>query len=193
MRRLLVLLLLAAVLTLSARQGSDISYVFRRGEQSHFVSGNMPLGGISGITKRYQGDFLWARVGGKEYVIRDAATLDAAKRAFAEVDAFHARYHAIHEKMKPVERKHRQLENQMDELGDALGDDDDLTRGQRAEMEAKLARLEVAMAPIARELERLEAQEERLDEEMEPLEEAAERKLEEIILDAILRDLAGRL
>ena len=193
MRRLLaLLLLLAAALTLSARSGSGLSYMFRRGD-SQIISGNLPIDGLGRLADRYKGDFLWARVDGREYLIRDAATLAAARGAFLEVDAFHARYHGIHEKMKPVERRHRSLERQIDDLGDTLSDDDDLTRAQRAEMEAKLAKLEAEMKPVQAELQRLETQEEKLDREMEPLEEAAERRLEEIILDAILRGLAGRL
>ena len=192
MRRLLALLLLAAALTLAARSGSDISYMFRRAD-SQIVSGNLPINSLGKLADRYKGEFLWARVGGKEYLIRDAATLAAARGAFVEVDAFHVRYHGIHEKMKPVEARHSRLERQIDELGDTLSDNDDLTRGQRAEMEAKLAKLEAEMKPVAAELQRLEAQEEKLDRQMEPLEEAAEGKLEEIILDAILRGLAGRL
>jgi hypothetical protein len=186
MRRLLALLLLAAALTLSARSGSGVSYMFRRGD-SQIISGNLPLNGLGALAKRYQGDFLWTRVDGKEYIIRDAATLDAARGAFVEVDAFHARYHAISEKMRPVEQRHRKLERQIDELGDTLSDDDDLTSAQRAEMEAKLAKLEAEIKPIEAELRRLEAQEEKLDQQTEVLEEAAERKLEEIIRDAVSR------
>ena len=185
------LLLLAATLTLSA---SEMSYVFKRGDRSYIVTGNMAIHNIGPVTKRWSGDFLWAKIDGREYLIRDDAILAEARRAFSEVEVNQEHYHALEAKMRPVERRHSVLEKEHDQLTDSLSDEPErYTAAQEREMERRIREIEQRMRPLEEELRALEEQEEVLDGRQERLEEVAEKKLRGIIERAIARGAAERL
>lgn len=189
---LLVITFIAATLALTASE--KMSYIFKRGDRSYIVTGNMNINNIGSLTKRWSGDYLWAKINGREYLIRDNATMDEARRAFVHVEAIQDRYHALEAKMRPVERRHEVLERQHDELSDSLSDEpEDYTAAERREMERKIRALEEQMRPLEAELRILEKQEEVLDDKQEVLEEAAEKKLREIIRQAIARGVAEKL
>src|SRR5687767_13592024 len=155
-RQIALLLLLCATLTLSA---AEMSYVFKRGDRSYIVTGNMPIKGIGSVTKRWSGDFLWAKINGREYLIRDDATLAEARRAFVQVEANQEQYHALEAKMKPVERRHRILERQHDELTDSLSNEPErYTAAEEREMERRIREIGEKMRPIEAELRLLEQQ-----------------------------------
>lgn len=186
------MLLIAAALPLAAAE--PLSYIFRRGDRSYIVTGNASIHNIGRMTSRWSGDYLWAKLGGREYLIRDHAVLDEARKAFAQLDASQAEYHAIEARMRPVETRADELERSIDTLGDRLDDEDDeLTAAERRSLEKRLRELELQMKPLEAQLRELEREEERFDRKQEVLEEAAEKKLEEIIRRAIARGAAERL
>jgi septal ring factor EnvC (AmiA/AmiB activator) len=189
-RTLAILLLLAAALPLAA---SDMSYIFKRGDRQYIVTGNLSVHNIGSMTRRWSGDYLWANLDGREYLIRDDATMTEARKAFAQVEANQVEYHAIEAKMRPIEKKHDELERSADKLSDRLGDDDDLTASERRQMETRLRELEQQMKPLEAQLRELEREEERFDEKQEKLEEVAEARLEEIIRRAIRQGVAERV
>lgn len=183
MRKLILLLLLALPLA-----ASDLTYILKRGADAHVVMGNMTINGDGSFEKlinRWSGDYLWTRIGSREYLIRDAAVLAAAKNAFAEVDAHQVQYHAVEKKMRPLEKRQDELERKMDYLSDK----ERLTDAE----ERQLEQLEQQLRPVEEQLRVLEREEERLDQRQELLEQAAERKLRQIIEKAIRDGAARRL
>jgi len=191
-RALAILLLLAAALALPLAAG-DMSYIFKRGDSSYTVTGHVNIRNINAMVNRWPGDYLWAKIDGREYLIRDNATMSEARKAFAQLDANQAEYHAIERKMRPVEKKHDELEESIDDLSDRLGDDDDLTAAERRRMETRLRDLEQQIKPLEAQLRELEREEERFDEKQEKLEEVAEARLGEIIRRAIRTGVAERV
>ena len=187
-----LLLLLATMFAVSASE--TVRYIFKRGDTTYIAAGNIDIDEIGPLTGRFKGDYLWAKFGAREYLIRDAATMDEARRAFAEVEANQELYHALTEKMQPLEDKYDALEEQHEDLGDSLSDEpEDYTAAEQREMERRIRALEEQMRPLEKEIRELERQEEVLDEKEERLEEAAEKKLKEIIERAIARGVAEKL
>ena len=195
MRKTIALLLLAAAVPLGLSLTADekMSYIFKRGDRAYIVTGNAIIHNIGKMTSRFEGDYLWARLDGDEYLIRDNAVMDEARKAFLQLEANQAEYHVIEAKMRPVENRYDELEEAHDKLSDRLGDDDDLTASERRTIETRLRELEQKMKPLEAQLRELEREEEKFDDKQEVLEEAAEKKLEEIIRRAIARGAAERL
>lgn len=193
MRRpiLLSLLLLLVAVTVAA---DDFAYVFSRGGRA-LISGHIDLERIRSMEARYSngGEFLWARRNGRQYLIRDRATIAEARGAFVDADALHDDYERLAARMRPLEKKERELERQMDRLSDDISDRDDLTRAERRQMELRLRELEEQMRPIHRELRVLEEEEERLDQREEAIVAVAEQKLRQIIDRAVARGVAERI
>ncbi len=193
MRKAIALLLfLAATLALS---GADkMSYIFKRGDTTYMVTGNINIRNIGKLTGRFSGNYLWAKIAGREYLIRDQAVLAEAGRAFVQVEANQEKYHALEKKMRPVERRHDALEEQHDDLTDSLSDHPErYTAAEERDMERRIREIEAQMRPLEAELRVLEQQEEVLDDKQEQLEEVAEKELRKIIERAIARGAAEKL
>jgi hypothetical protein len=191
MRRTIALLLLLT--TAVALSAAEMTYVFRRGD-SYTTGGNLNFDRIGSFGKRWSGDFLWAKIDGKQYLIRDAGTLSDARQAFVHVEANQEKYHALHARMQPIEKKHRALERKHDDLSDSLSDEPErYTAAQERVLERQIREIEQQMRPLEAELRALEEQEEIFDQKEEVLEEAAEKKLREIIERAIARGAAEKL
>lgn len=189
MRKLLFASLLLAALTVSARDG--FQYILTKGDGALVSGGDLDT--ILAVNERYKGAYLWARIDGKQYLIRDAATIAEARRAFEASDALHQESEKLRQRMKPVELREEELEEEMEDISDELGDREDLTATQRARMEARLAQLQLLAEPLRRQLRELEQEEERLDQREERLSEAAEAKLKTIIGKALDRGVAQRV
>ncbi len=191
MRRTIALLfLLTATLAVSA---AEMTYIFKRGD-SYTTGGDLNVERIGSYGKRWSGDFLWAKIDGKQYLIRDAATMAEARQAFVHVEANQGKYHALHAKMRPIEKKHQALERKHDNLSDSLSDEPErYTATQRRDMERQIREVEEQMRPLEAELEALEEQEEVFDQKQEVLEEAAEKKLRQVIERAIRTGAAEKL
>jgi chromosome segregation ATPase len=186
MRRTTLAFLLLLALAASA---DEFSYMLSR-DGTTIISGNVDISHIERINGRLDPPYLWARRGGKEYLIRHVPTLAAAQAVFRDSDGLHAEYERLRARMEPVEQQENDIEEEMDDLSDDLSDRDDLSGTQRSQMEKRVEELERRLGPVRKQLRALEAEEERLDAREEQLTAAAEKKLRDVIDRAIASGLA---
>ena len=151
------LLALSLLIAASCFASDDFPYVFQRGKGSILrVQGSIES--FTRIAKRWSGQYIWVRVGGRDYLIRDAAVLAAANAAFAEMDAMQPQVRAADARYRPIAEKF-----------EAIEDDEDHPNYRELERAYEAAEREV----------------ERLEDEMERREAVAEKKFEKIVLRAI--------
>lgn len=182
MRKLLLLLALVA-LTASASDRSRFTYIYKSGGHTHMRS-SMDIERIVKISKRWEGDYVWLRLDGREWLIRDAAVLAEVRGAYAEMHALEPTMRAAAAQRHPYEVKLEALEKKID----ALSDDDD-----EGVNDARVRELERQMQAIEREYAAVERKAEKLEEEMDRLEEIAEAKFEVIVLRAVRQGKAARV
>jgi len=190
MRTLCLALVLTATAALAA---DDPPYVFKRGDSS--IIRGIPIRSIGKVVRRWSGDYIWTRRDGREYLIRDAVTLNEARQAFAELDAMAREVDAFHSnRLRPAERRQDDLEDRIESIEERLEDEDrDLSDSERRELEARKRELREKMRAAERELRPLEEEERRLDDRHEAIEKEAEEELEQIIRRAIRRGVAERV
>lgn len=188
MLALSALALSAATLFASER----FSYVYKRGEHSHLRSSGETIERIVRKSKQWAGEFVWVQREGREYLIRDAATLVEVRAAFAELDAMQPAMREAEARVRPFEEKMSVVERRVDALSDQL-DDEDLTEATRGWIEEKLRIAERDMEAIEREMAKVERAMEKVENEMDRREEIAERRFEQIVLRAIGKGKAERL
>jgi DNA repair exonuclease SbcCD ATPase subunit len=163
----MLLLILLLALPMAA---DDFEYVYVRPNIQRIHAGNTGLDKALAVKKRWNGDFLWLRQSGREYVIQDRATLTSIAALFAPMESLDPERKSIHKRLRPLERRARDLELQIDKLEDADRD--------ASALRPEMRRLEAQMKVI-------EDEEERLDEKQERLEEEAEKKLRIVLTQAI--------
>lgn len=184
MRRILLAsLLVGSALTAAARD--RFNYMIN-------IDGNTVISGtsvrmIESLVDKYPSPFVWVRRNGEEYLIRDTATLAEAKAAFRHSDALHREHTRLSAKMRPLEDREEELDEEIDSITDR--DEDDHVRID----EARLETLRREMKSLRQELRQLEREEERLDQRADELSAEAERELERIVDRAIAKGLARRL
>lgn len=187
--------LLAALLLTSlaafARSSDRFTYVFAEGVPNQTRSSGR-VEDIVRIAHRYSGTYVWFRLGGREYLVQDAATLAAAKSAFAELAPLEAQAREGERRARPFERRMDELEKRIDRLSDKISDEE-LSDSVRGSLEDQMRDLEREMRLVERETESIERQNERMDQEMERVERIAERKFEEILTRAVEQGRAQRL
>ena len=176
MRRLPLLLLALAFAAAAAASPRVDSYVFVP-HGTNVMSSNIDLQRALSIGRRYGSHFLWVRHDGREYVIRDAATLDAIERVLDSAGVPLPEMERLRAKMRPLEARERTLDHEVD----AISDDEN----RSAADEARLRDLEGRLREVESQLRVLEGEEERLDREQDRLEEEAERKMMPLIERAI--------
>jgi hypothetical protein len=181
------------LLTTSAL-ADDFAYVFDRGGRA-LINGNMNLDAVTATRKRFDGNFLWVKRNGHEYVIRDAATLAEARAAFREADKIHqGEYEPLLAKMRPLEERERELDRQIDHLSEDLSEHGEgLSDADRQVKAARVRELRDELKPLRRELRRMEREEARLDALEDPLVARAEQTLRQIVDRAIARGTAERV
>lgn len=188
MRRTIFASLILLAFTASA---GSFSYILSH-DGNKVISGNLDVDRLVRINERLHAPYLWARVNGREYVIRDKATLALATAAFRYTDAAHAEHERLEARMRPIKQREDEIEDEMDDLSDDLSDREDLSRTERDRMERRIQELERLLKPVRQQLRALEAEEEKIDQREEKLEAQAEKELREIIDSAIRRGLAQR-
>ena len=189
MRRALFALSLLIAFAASA---ADFTYVMTEDGNTIVSGGNINVNRLVSMVDRLGSRFIWAKIGGRQYLIRDAATRAQARAAFRDVDALQVEEDALRARMDPVEERERKLERQIDRIGDDLSDRDDLSASERRRMEQRLEELERQIKPVRRELSQLEEEEERLDARDDVLTAAAEKKLQQIVERAIASGIAQK-
>jgi hypothetical protein len=177
-------LLVAATALPSSR---NRSYVFMRGGTNIISGGPLELNAVVAKRYEYQGNFLWVRTGaGREYLIRDEATLARVDRLFAPVRVSDPQMERLHERMRPLERRESTLDRQVDALSDRDDDDTPLTRDEQQ----RLHELQREQRDVQSQLREYEREEEALDRKRDALEEEAERQLWPIVDEAVNKGLA---
>src|SRR5438874_1290045 len=156
------------------------SYVFVRSSNS--MTSNVGIERSVAIKRQYGSNFLWMRVDGRAYLIRDANTLDAIDALWGPVRALDPDYERVHARIRPLEEKERRIDHE----SDAISDDDN----RSAADEARLRDLEREQRDVERELRVYEREEEELDRKEERLEREAERAMIPIVRDAIRKGIA---
>jgi septal ring factor EnvC (AmiA/AmiB activator) len=185
----LALLLTAGVLMAEER---PMSYIYKRGEGLYTRISGAAIDRIGDVAKKYGDEFVWVRVSGRNYVIRDAAALAEVRGAFAAVEAMEPSLHAIEQRMKPFEREMEKIEERVDSLGDRL-DDESLSESARDAIEDRLHAAENEMRAVEDKMQVVEREMERIENESEKREAAAEDRFEEIVERAIARGVAERV
>ena len=190
MRRALFAFSLLLALTASA---SDLTYVMSEDGNTVVSGGNLDIDRVVSLVERLGRGFIWTKIGGTQYLIRDAATFAQARAAFRDTDALHVEAEALRDRMRPVEERERRLERQIDRITDDLGDNpEDFTTDERRQMRQRVEELERQIGPVRNELRRLEDEEERLDQREEVLVAVAEQRLRQIIERAIASGVAQK-
>jgi DNA repair exonuclease SbcCD ATPase subunit len=184
MRRLILLLLLAV----TASAGDRFPYVYSRDSSKHWTISRGNVEDIVRLTKRYSGAFVWARVDGREYLIRDAAVLDEVRRAARPLEELEPAQRSIERRMKPVERQQEKLEDELDQLTDKA-DDEALTAADHA----RIRDLRSQIRDLERQLHPLEQEERQIDEREEELDRVFDDEVERIVKRAIRLGTAERV
>lgn len=171
--------------------GDDrMSYIYKHGDSSTMrISGSW--NNLSAVTKKYGDEFVWVRLSGRGYVIRDAATLAEVREAFREVNAMEPSMREVERRLNPFERQMETVEEHVDALGDRL-DDESLSDSARESIETKLRDAERDLAAIEKQMAGIEGEMETLEKEEERREAIAEERFEAIVERAIERGVAER-
>jgi hypothetical protein len=85
---------------------------------SNMMSSNVDLRRALEIGRRYGSHFLWVNHDGHEYVIRDAATLDAIEHVLESAGVPLPEMERVHAKMRPLEARERALDHEVDAISD---------------------------------------------------------------------------
>ncbi|HUP60609.1 MAG TPA: hypothetical protein VNA69_09350 [Thermoanaerobaculia bacterium] len=179
-----MILLLLFTLPLFA---DNFSYVYSRAEGSATISRGS-LKEVLRLKERFTGTYLWARLDGREYLIRDAAALAQVRTAFVPMEALRPPQRALHAKMRPIERRVDRLEREIDSITDR-DDDEELTDADRERLHV----LKRDLREARRELRVYEDEERKLDEREEVLEKVFDAEIERIVKQAVRRGVAERV
>ncbi len=190
-RWLAALALYTTGFALAAFADGNLSYVFQRGDRSHLHANGSVETAVQ-IARKWDGDFIWVKADGRQYLIRNAAVLAQASDAFRELDAFQPVMHEAEQKVAPFEARMDEIERRMDDLSDQL-DDDELSEARRHALEAKLHDVEQEMRGVESRMHAVEQQLETIERQMDVREQAAEAKLEGIIRNAIRSGLSTKV
>jgi hypothetical protein len=185
MRRMILLLLLALPLFAADR----FSYVYSRPEGSDTISRGS-LEEVVRLKKHFgNGAYLWARLDGTEYMIRDAAVLDEVRVALRPLDALRPQQRSLQAKMHPLEQREERLESEMDAITDRRDDGERMS----ADDEARLDDLRRDLRDVRRELRVYEAEERTLDRREDELDKVFDAEIERIVRQAVRSGAARRL
>ena len=156
---------------------------------------NISVDEMQRLHARVGGDFLWIRRAGQRYLVRDAATLGAAKGLFAALEPFEPEVEALRRKQSAVDERERALDAEEEALDRATaraeeaeqaaeeGKEEDTVEAPPAAEDTEERRR--ALAARRRDLETetraVEAEERSLDSRQEAVEREAEQRLWELI------------
>ena len=170
------------------------SYILSEGDTSWCTSASVR--DILALQGRIAGRFLWVRRAGKEYLIREPATLDQALSLFAPMRLDGPEREELARKQERLEAERDALENQQQTIEEDLesGTDEDDRTDQSAERAAERRSLEKRREEIEGRLAKLEEREADLEAEervVEARDEAREAEVEEGIWRLIDRSIAS--
>jgi hypothetical protein len=166
----LALLLVPTIVSAAPCTPRNFTYAYSTREGSISLSGSANLDQFLQAQKRFNGDFLWTRFKGREYLISDAETLSRVRALFAPL-------RALDPEMDRINDEESDLDEQVDEISDGPAAKRDEALLQKLEQRLELIRRR------QRELERMEAE----------IECAAEKKLIPLIEEAVRTGRAKRV
>lgn len=173
----------------SAAEPTIGPYIYSMGGDMRMIHSSGDWRQIEPLLERWSGTYFWVRHGGREYLIRDEATLAKIGQTFAPMHAASAELEKLHGRMRPVEQRERDVERRVDAIEDREDDDGRVSEADRR----RLAELREELRGIQSELRVFEAEEERLDEKQEAIEKDAERRIVPVIEEAIRNGAAKPL
>lgn len=176
-------LALLAVLALPLFAGNPFSYVWVHNDRQTISSHHMNLDRALELRDRLGKNFIWFRLGGTEYIVRDAATMDALDRLWDPFRATDPEFDQLMKRLRPLEKK----ENALDREHDALEDQE-----EHADP-ARLRELERQLNDVQRQLRVLEDEERRLDDKRDAIERDVERKMVPLLEEAVRKGVAKRM
>lgn len=182
---------LAVLIATAALAKTGFSYVYKRGEES-YTRINGSIDRIGEVARKYGKEFVWVVLDGREYVIRDAATLAEVRNAFRDVEALEPALNEAEAKLRPYEKELDRIEKRVDAAGDRL-DDESLSDSDRDALEARLRQAEEEMHAVEQKMKGLEREMERIEKESERREAAAEKRFEAIVERVVERGIAERV
>ena len=169
------------------------SYVLARG--NHWTSA-ATIPEIQRLHRRYSGEFLWFRRGGKAFLIREPATLAEAFALFRPMEIDRPERRDLERRQREIDRKENALDREEEEL-DRLADRNDeeeepktQAESERRDLEHRQRELEARRRDVGQEARKLEPIERALEEREEALERKVERQLWELIDRAVRRGAA---
>ena len=172
----LVVVVFASVI-FAVRAAARDAYILIRGDKSAvtlYTASDIPLPRAESARRKYGNNFLWLLRSGREYVIRDQATLD-------RIDALFAPQRALEPEQEAINDEESEVDRHIDEITDRDDDDAPLSANE----EKRLRELEQR----AREIR---SRERELDRRSDELERRAEKDLWRIADDAIRTGVAVR-
>jgi bla regulator protein blaR1 len=165
-----------------------VSYVLVRGSNQLTSGPNISLDTALQKRDAYGSDFLWFKKEGREYLIRDAATLARIQALFDRARVEKPEAKRIKHELRPLEDRESQLDREIDRLTDRDDDDKPLT----ADEERRLDSLRSEMRDLHTKMRTLERQEEEIDRKRDALEAEAEREMLPILDEAIRTGIATK-
>ena len=158
----------------------------RKGQDSFTMSGDTDdIVGIRAARRSIDGDFLWFRRNGKAFVLRDAALLARAEKAWEGTQVHEATMRALETRMQPHRQKLEALDARMErmlpnfeqtpEMRDAERAMQTLAERQQALAERQRALAQQSVRANHAERERLDRQVQQLDAQQDALNREFER------------------
>jgi bla regulator protein blaR1 len=181
--RKLALLAVLALLAPALLAGSSLSYVWVRHDRQNISMSHLDLDRALQLRDRLGANFIWFRLGGVEYVARDAATLEAIDRLWEPYRASDPEYDRLMERLHPLEKKEAALDREHDALEE---------QEEHADR-ARLRELERQLEVVQRQLRVLEDEERRMDEKREAIERDVERRMVPVLEEAVRKGTARRM
>jgi post-segregation antitoxin (ccd killing protein) len=176
------LLLAAGAVALLASASRD-AYILSGPESRISFSTGAEIPQIRAMQARFGGDFLWVRRHGNAYVVRDTALVQRARSFFVSVSALAPAQAAVGREEAKLDHEEERLEAIADWASDSEGrtrsvKDDRSRESALRDAEAKLVEVRAKQQDVSR-------RERELDQREEALEREAERKLWQLVDDAI--------
>ena len=158
----------------SYQRGSDDGVSIMRGNLDEWLRIKRTLG---------PGPYLWARLDGREYVVRDAGFLGELEDTFKPHRELDRELRKLTAQMEAHERRIDRLEDEIDDIRDR---DDDLSSAD----EARLRVLESELREAERALRPLEQRERELERREDEIDRRVDAALEELVKKAVRDGIA---
>jgi len=167
MRRITALL--ALFLAVAAGAEDRFTYIYRPDVHARALHLRGSIADLEHVQEKLRtGPYLWVRLDGREFVIRDSAVLAEVAKAFAPLDALNREQRALERKVEPFEARAERLEEQVDRLSDSEEELSAEDERRLRDLEQQLREARHELQPFekdVRELERREVSVERVVEE----------------------------